>query len=230
MGAGQVGFAALRSAWRRVTWPVLADLLRHAPARSFAVAGHVYPQFVHPYNSTWRNERAVEVPLAIAAVARARSGRILEIGNVLSHYTLVEHDIVDKFEAAPGVRNVDVLEVPPDGSYDLVVSISTLEHVGWDDLPRNPSRLDAAVHHLRTLLAPGGCALVTLPLGYNNHLDALLATDDHPFDELRAVHRSGRRTWTEVPLSALRGVQYGQPYPGANGLVVASLRQPKYHY
>lgn len=227
MGAVQMGFAVLRLAWRRVTWPVLAELLRRAPGRSFAAAGHVYPLFIHRYNATWRNERAVELPLAIAAVARARPGRVLEIGNVLSHYIFVDHDIVDKFEAAPGVRNVDVLDISPDGSYDLVISVSTLEHVGWDDVPRDPSRLDAAIRHVRRLLAPGGCALVTLPLGYNSHLDALLATDDPPFDELRGLYRSGRWTWTEVPLSTLSGVQYGRPYPGANGLVVASLHQPK---
>jgi len=51
---------------------------------------------------------------------------------VLSHYFAVKHDIVDKYEIAPSVVNEDLVNFKPGKKYDLIVSISTLEHVGWD--------------------------------------------------------------------------------------------------
>lgn len=128
--------------------------------------------FNHPYNTTIRNERAVEIAVAITWLAERR-GRGLEVGNVLSHYLTAAHEIVDLHERAPGVRNIDVFDV--DGTYDWVVSVSTMEHVHWDD-ERDPDAAAAAVGHLRGLLAPGGRMLVTVPLGWHPHLDQAIRT------------------------------------------------------
>lgn len=54
-------------------------------------------------------------------------------------YVPVAHDVVDKYEGAPGVRNVDVLD-NEDGDLDYVASISTLEHVGWDEQERDADK------------------------------------------------------------------------------------------
>ena len=35
------------------------------------------------------------------------NAKILEIGNVLSHYTTVNHEIVDKYEKGINVKNID---------------------------------------------------------------------------------------------------------------------------
>jgi hypothetical protein len=66
-------------------------------------------------------------------VKRYKERNILEIGNVLSHYFPVNHDIVDKYEKADGVINQDVVHFYSPKKYDLIVSVSTLEHVGWDE-------------------------------------------------------------------------------------------------
>jgi hypothetical protein len=38
--------------------------------------------------------------------------------------------VLDKYEQAPGVINEDVVSFSPPQKYDLIVSVSTLEHVG----------------------------------------------------------------------------------------------------
>lgn len=122
----------------------------------------------HPYNTTALNERAVEVPIAAAWIAR-RHGSGLEVGNVLAHYMPISHDVVDLHEHAPGVRNVDVFDLHD--RYDWIVTISTVEHIRWDHGDREPDAAARAIRHLRSLLNPGGRMLVTVPLGYHPPLD-----------------------------------------------------------
>jgi hypothetical protein len=123
---------------------------------------------VHPYNATWRAERCVELPYARAFLAR-RSGRGLEVGNVLSHYGPVSHRIVDKYERAPGVENIDVLDIEAQ-ALDYVVCLSTLEHVGWDEPERDPDKALVALAKLREVLAPTGRLLVSFRLGHHPRL------------------------------------------------------------
>ena len=168
-----------------------AGRLAVPPRGGFELAGEHYPFARRLYGLTWTTERAVEVPVAQRQVARFREKRILEVGNVLSHHGPVAHDVVDKYESAPGVRNVDVLDLPAEPAYDLIVSVSTLEHVGRDETPRDPGRAIRALEHLRGCLAPGGELFATVPVGYNPDLDAALAAGPY---ELRAM----RRPWREV--------------------------------
>jgi SAM-dependent methyltransferase len=143
-------------------------------------------------------ERAVEVPVAQRLVERHRGERILEVGNVLSHYGPVGHEVVDKYERAPEVRNADVLDLPAAPAYDLIVSVSTLEHVGRDEEPHEPERAVRAFEHLRGLLRPGGTLFATVPVGYNAALDRALAGGGHGVRALR------RGPWREVdPAEAL---------------------------
>lgn len=129
--------------------------------------------FDHSYNTTIKNERAVEL-----AVARhwldQRQGDGLEVGNVTSHYWPASHRIVDLHERADGVVNMDLFDV--EGRYDWILAISTIEHVRWDDL-RDSSGAPAAVARLRSLLRPGGEMMVTIPFGWNPPLDELLPLD-----------------------------------------------------
>lgn len=125
----------------------------------------------HPYNAARTNERAVEVPVALRWVRR-QAGRGLEVGNVLSHYvSSTPWTRVDRYEIADGVINVDIEEWDPGHLYNWAVSLSTFEHIGWDDEPRDPAKVFGAVSHLRSLLAPGGHALVSFPLGHHPELD-----------------------------------------------------------
>ena len=130
--------------------------------------------FYHKANATWTNERAIEIPIMCEHIKKHPNSRMLEIGNVLSHYFRMSHDVVDKYEKAPGVINQDVVEYTPDYCYDLIISISTLEHVGWDETPRDPEKIFLAIENLKKILAPGGKLVITLPIGENPALDSYL--------------------------------------------------------
>ncbi len=77
--------------------------------KSFTFQGKTYPNFYHRYNIPWKNERTVEIPIVRDIIKDIEEDRILEVGNVLSHYFYVEHDVVDKYEKAEGVINEDVV-------------------------------------------------------------------------------------------------------------------------
>jgi SAM-dependent methyltransferase len=96
------------------------------------------------------------------------------VGNVLGHYydDLPGRTVVDRYEVAADVENVDVLEVG--GEWDYIVAISTLEHVRWDEQPREAAGAVLALEHLRSLLAPAGRMLVTVPMGWHETLDSHL--------------------------------------------------------
>lgn len=183
-------------------------------------AAHDYTR--HRYHYTWLNERAVEVAIAADALARVNPGAVLEVGNVLAHYQPVAHRVVDKYEAAPGVENVDVLDVTTDRPLDLVITISTLEHVGFDEPVQDPDKVGRSVDHLRSLLAPGGRLLATVPVGYNPSLDDLLRGGELSFTRLSALRRAGRSNrWAQVPLHEIWDAPYDRLLATASGIVVA---------
>lgn len=97
----------------------------------------------------------------------------LEVGNVLGYYHpgAIE-TVVDRYEEADHVTNVDVLDYQPPAPLDYIVSVSTLEHVGWDGQEeRDLRKAPLAVQHLTSHLAPGGRMLITIPLGAHPGLD-----------------------------------------------------------
>lgn len=195
---------------------------RFKSGQPFHARGVAYRYFYHAYNQTYSNERAVEIPLVWPLVQRVPPERVLEVGNVLSHYFPTRHDVIDKYEQAPGVRNVDVVDVQPQQPYDLIVSISTLEHVGFHEQPLEPEKPWRAIRHLQRCLSPQGRLVVTMPLGQNPHLDRMLDEGRIPHDGLLCLRRVSRdNRWREVSWEDIRGARYGRPYRNANALVMA---------
>lgn len=198
--------------------------------RSFEFAGQRYRYHAASYNGTYRNERTVELAIALPVLRRYVGRRVLEVGNVTSHYVATRHRIVDKHETAPGVENLDVVEIQAPEPYDLILCISTLEHVGLDerrDEPyvEDPEKPRVALEHLAGLLAPGGMLLVTFALGHNASLDARLHAGELRFDELRFLKRISRdNRWREASAEQVRGARYGRPYPAANAVAIGIRR------
>lgn len=131
---------------------------------SFKWRGKRLDYLDHEYNTTALNERAIEVPIAQEFIAR-QTGEGLEIGNVLSHYGDTDHRVVDLFEEADHVENLDILDL--EASVDWVVAISTLEHVHTDD----PT---ASIRALRRLLDFAPKVLVTVPFDQHPYLDGAI--------------------------------------------------------
>ena len=194
--------------------------------QTFVFQGRMYHYFYHRYNNTWENERAVEIPIIWHIVKENRGKKILEVGNVLSHYFRVNYDIVDKYEKVEGVINEDIVNFQPSKKYDLIISISTLEHVGWDENPREPDKILKAIEHLKSLLSPKGKIIVTLPLGYNPKMDRFLKEGWIKFDKLYCLKRITKdNKWIETNWNDICDAKYGRPFPNANGLVIGIIEK-----
>lgn len=192
--------------------------------RSFDFGGKRYRYKFHPHGATIRGERIVEIPIALEEMKRQEGKRILEVGNVLSHYLPCRHDVVDKYEQAPGCMNYDILDFQPSAPYEFIISISTVEHIGWNDTEDEPERAVQALAYMKSLLVLGGRMLVTMPWGGNPALDRHLQSETCIFDQLYYMERTSRRnTWRQIQAPDLARARYGHPYPFANILVVGYL-------
>lgn len=194
------------------------ELLR---LQTFDFAGQTYSYVTSTANRTWDNERAVELPIVGDAVAKA-TGDVLEVGNVLRNYFPISHRVVDKYEKGRGVENLDVTEI--EGSYDLIVSVSTLEHVGFSE-GLGAEKAVEAVRHLRGCLAPGGRLLFTVPVGYNRALDAAIGEGIPSLDARFLRRLDCENRWSEASSwDHVSGLAYGRPFPAANAIVVGQIR------
>lgn len=193
---------------------------------NFVFNGQRYRYFVHQYNWTWLNERAIEVPIVYKAVKNVlkQEKTVLEIGNVLAHYFPTSHLVVDKYEQAAGVFNQDVVLFDPQEKFDLIVSISTLEHIGWDEDKRSKGKIPVVIKKVRAWLKPGGKAIFTFSLGHNQYLDKLVEQGQLKFDELFFLQRVSKNNHWEQIKQPPKGVRYGYPFCNANVIGVGVIR------
>ena len=134
-----------------------------------------------------------------ALVDRHPPDRVLEVGNVLSHYRPQRHLIADRYERAARVLNRDVLDLGGLGPFALIVAISTLEHVGLDEHPPDPGKALRAVRLLRGPLGPRGRLVLTVPAGYNPSFAAAIRGGEVPITGLAALRREADQgRWREV--------------------------------
>lgn len=222
-GVGDVVGACARWAWQWLRG-------RPRPGRSpgsFRWDGRPLPYFSHHYHYTWLNERAVEVALALDLLERHPGAEVLEVGNVLGHYADVSHQVVDKYEQSPGVLNVDAADLDLDRTYDLVVAISTLEHVGLDEDVVDDAKPARAIERLRAHARPGGMVWITHPVGYNPVLDAQLRSGEIATSRVRALLRDPRRNvWREVSPDLVWDTPYDRLLYTAHAVLVVEIGAP----
>ncbi len=168
-------------------------------SKYFTFRDSKYKYYYHWYNRTWENERAIEIPIIYKLLLTSRHKKVLEIGNVLSYYFPVNHDILDKYDLTEGIIKEDIAGFKPVNRYDLIVSVSTLEHVGRDELPNDPKKVIKVIKRLKLFLKPKGKAVFTFPFGYNAILDKAIAKRDFEFERLYVLKRiSENNTWREI--------------------------------
>ncbi|MBI5676141.1 MAG: hypothetical protein HZC48_10015 [Nitrospirae bacterium] len=198
-------------------------------SKTFIFQKQTHHYFYHWYNTSWANERAVEVPIIMEIINKNSNKKILEVGNVLSHYFYFNHDILDKYEKSKDVINQDIINFQPSEEYELIVSISTLEHVGFDEKPKDPEKIIYAVENLKKILAPHGKIIITLPLGYNYEMDRLLRDGKIEFTNVVYLKKVSRNnTWKEVNSKDVQDITYNSFLQSANGLVIGIIEKNKF--
>jgi SAM-dependent methyltransferase len=195
------------------------------------------------------DERVVEIPWALARLRG--EARVLDVGYAFAEPAylaglsaavpdgLVGVDLVERDVA--GLRSVvaDVRALPfAPRSFDVVLCISTLEHVGMDNrVYGGPGEQDesgrlAALRELRSVLARGGRLLVTVPTGKPDGQPTQVVDEPAAWLALfrdggflvheHEVYERSPEGWrpAEGSVAALR---YGERGPGAAAVLCAEL-------
>ena len=195
------------------------------------------------------DERAIEIPWVLARLSR---GRTLEVGYAFAEPAYIAALVealqdglvgVDLAEAdVPGMTSVtaDVRSLPfADRSFDQVLLVSTLEHVGADnelyglEQGVDPEGRGHALRELRRVLVPRGRLLVTVPLGEPEDYGwfrqedvrgwTRLFTRRGFFVEEQEAYELGSDGWRAAPTFDPRGVRYGDRGPAASAVLCAEL-------
>lgn len=191
---------------------------------SFTFRNKEYKYFHHVYNHTWGNERRVEIPIIWDIIKNKKSTNILEVGNVLSHYFPISHDVLDKYEKGSSVINEDVVTFKPKKKYAYIVSISTLEHVGWDEPEKDKMKIIQAFRNLRTMLSRNGKIIFTIPLGYNPYMDDIISNGKLNLDEQYFLKRISKdNLWKESKLNKTNLDLFNKPFQNGNGIIIGII-------
>lgn len=186
---------------------------------SFQYNGKTFHYAAFPYTATWRNERCVEVPILLDFLKNHQGERVLELGNVSRYFGNFSHDVVDKYEKHRDARNLDIIDFAPEQPYDAIVSISTLEHIGFDEEIKDPDKPIVALEALKRMVKNPSNVLIGFPIGYNRHLDRALIENRLPFDRILFMRRVDQANhWVETNQAEALANPYGAKYLGANAL------------
>jgi SAM-dependent methyltransferase len=196
------------------------------------------------------DERVVEIPWVLSRLSV--EGRVLEVGYAFaetawlgallrSGVELVGADLATSDVAGMEVVEADVRDLPfTDASFDQVLLVSTLEHVGADnevygvEAEGGPTARRDALRELRRVLRRTGSLLVTVPLGEPGDHGWFRQEDERGWTslfsragwfvedlELYELREEGWRAAT----SSFRaeGVRYGERGPAASAVLCAEL-------
>jgi SAM-dependent methyltransferase len=195
------------------------------------------------------DERVVEIPWVLARLTR---GRALEVGYAFAEPPYLAALLQARFDElvgvdlasadVPGLTGVqaDVRDLPfDDGAFDLVLCVSTLEHVGADntgyglDAQENGASRATALRELRRVLAADGRLLITVPCGEPGeygwfHQDDVhgwtkLCTEAGFFVEEQEIYELTEEGWRASPELDTTGLRYGERGPAASAVLCAEL-------
>jgi glycosyltransferase involved in cell wall biosynthesis/SAM-dependent methyltransferase len=197
-------------------------------------------------------ERVVEIPWVLSRVRDDR--RVLDVGYAFASgeylSALLDLEVPDLHGTdlakafVPDMRRTraDIRSLPyRDGAFDLVLCISTLEHIGHDNtqygLPfeqREHAADAAALSELARILAPSGRLLISVPFGRREERGWFKQYDHEEWNQL--IGRAGLTAaeqehfkltdqgWEPVQDPRTMGLlSYGDGVPAAKGVLCAAL-------
>ena len=196
------------------------------------------------------DERVVEVPWVLSRLIAA--GRVLEVGYAFAETAYLGallrsgSEVVGVDLATREVRGMetvraDVRDLPfDDRSFDQVLLVSTLEHVGAVnevyglEVEPDPAARLAALQELRRVLRADGSLLVTVPLGEPGDYGWFRQEDERGWVRLfaragffldeREMYELTDEGWRASPDFRAEGVLYGTRGPAASAVLCAELR------
>jgi SAM-dependent methyltransferase len=196
------------------------------------------------------DERVVEIPWVLSRLRD--EGRVLEVGYAFaetpylaallrSGVDLVGADLATKDVDGMETATADARDLPfEDASFDQVLLVSTLEHIGADNAVygleggSDPgARLDA-LRELCRVLRGDGSLLVTVPLGEPDDYGWFRQEDERGwtrlygeaglFVEEQEAYELTPEGWRAAPDFDAGGVRYGARGPAASAVLCAELR------
>lgn len=180
--------------------------------------------FKHPYNRTSLNERIIEIPIFQHIIQKYTNAKILEVGAVMQHYQSINWPVIDKFEVGKAIINCDILNYQTTQKFDLIISISTIEHLGLDDDEIDPNKPINAIKYLQSLLKPNGLLYISLPSGYNTALDTYLQNEGISSKNIDLFQRSSwSNNWVQIYATKIPSIKFGYPYNNANMIMILKI-------
>lgn len=197
------------------------------------------------------DERVIEIPWVLSRLVP--QGRVLEVGYAFaeaaylaallrSGVELVGVDLATRDVGEMEAVQADVRELPfESGSFDQVLLVSTLEHVGADNalygIEGEPESGDAsrlrALRELGRVLRRDGTLLVTVPLGEPGDYGWFRQEDERGWTRLFAraglfareleLYELTSEGWRVSPDLDTRDVRYGERGPAASAVLCAEL-------
>lgn len=205
--------------------------------------------FDHSYNNRRLTEREIEIPIIGFYFKKTGIRKILEIGNVTNHYYTYFQDliddkvVVDRYEKGFGVISQDVRDFKSDMKFDLIVSISTFEHMDSDrnrnkDYEKGKSELETyaasnILYVVKNLLKKNGCFIITAPISYAEEWDQTvfeLNILNSDFLEVKSVDtyffkKISQIEWIQTNLKEAKKAKLNTPFRGVNLLSVIEINK-----
>lgn len=212
----------------------------------FTFEGNKLEYFFHLYNNFRLTERTIEIPIIKYYLLQNNYHDVLEVGNVSNYYyeefakLIRKRTVVDKYEIATDVINVDICEYQPDRKFDFIFSVSTFEHMDSDrghNQNYSPGKhnmssvaSDNINYVINNMLVDGGKMIITGPLGYTPEFDRTFFSEDFQRYNIRSYKRfvfqkTDDISWIQLGDFNEVNVQYNAPLIGTNYLAVIELNK-----
>ncbi len=222
---------------------------KFSKAPSFIFNGTKLNYFYHSYHNHRLGERSVEIPIIRQYLEKTGIRSFLEIGNATNHYYTYFQDlidtkiVVDKYEKGWGVINKDIKDYFIDNKYDLILSISTFEHMD-SDCGKNPDYVkgkskfgtfaaDNIFHVCKNLLNDGGIFILTAPLSphyewnqtvfetgvFNKDLLNVKSIKKYYMKKINEIE------WQQIDENDAIKAKYNYPFPGINILSIVEFKK-----